>query len=366
MFRVLVIDDEIYAVKGIVDGIAWERLDVTEVYEAYHAKEAKAILEKIPIDLMICDINMPEENGLELLEWAKARYAGLEAVFLTCHADFNYARKALQLGSCDYLLKPVIYDEMEEVLRKHFIRILKERNNQQDMESFRKYYNIEEEWRSLLVTGDKHHAGQLIKETLDWIAGRNDSRKTLIKVYKSILQIAFYILKEKGMTAEDLNSLELSLEGHEITCTDEQFKQWLENIIAVVCTDSAADGYRPLKNSIVYELQRYIQQNLDKKLTRDELSEYVHLNESYLSRLFHKETGISLSDYIMQERMKRARELISETNEPIYGIANQLCYDNFSYFSRIFKKIYKITPQEYRKKYFNLYLRKEQMNNTVK
>ncbi len=351
MFRVLVIDDEFYAVKGIIDGIEWGKLDVSEVFEAYHAREAKAILGKVPIDLIICDINMPEENGLELLEWAKTQYPELEAVFLTCHTDFSYVRKALQLGSCDYLLKPVIYEEMEEVLRKNFERILRKRSNQQNMESFKKYYGIEEQWKNLLGTGDKENVDSLIQQTMELISSRNDNRGTLTKIYQTILQIAVYVLNKKDINLDHLNRLQLSLEGHEITCTDEQFKQWMKDVIAVVCGNTS-DTNRIQKNSIVTELQKYIQQNLSKKLTREDLSEYVHLNESYLSRLFHKETGMSLSDYILQERMKKARELISETDKPIYGIANQLCYDNFSYFAKMFKKVYNITPQEYRKKYY--------------
>lgn len=349
MFRVLVVDDEIYAVKGIVDGINWSRLDVTEIFEAYHAREAKAILQSKQVDLIVCDINMPEENGLELLEWAKLNYPELEAVFLTCHTDFSYVRKALQLGSCDYLLKPVIYEEMEEVLLKNFERILKVRSNHREMESFKKYYTIEEEWKRLLESGDRQDAGDLIEQTLEWVKSRDDNSGTLIKVHQSIIQTAIYILKKRNMRLDDLNSLELSLEGHEIICTGEQFRQWMENVIDVVCV-SQAEQYRFQKNSIVYELQKYIRQNLNRRLTREELSEYVHLNESYLSRLFHKETGMSLSDYILQERMKKAKELISETDEPIYGIANQLCYDNFSYFSKMFKRVYNIMPQEYRKK----------------
>ncbi len=188
---------------------------------------------------------------------------------------------------------------------------------------------------------------------MDWISCRKDNKGTLIKVYQSILQTAVFVQKKKGMSLDNLSSLELSMDGHEITCSDEQFKQWMENIIKVVCTNAGNNENRYQKNSIVHELQRYIQQNLNRKLTREELSEYVHLNESYLSRLFHKETGMSLSDYILQERMKLAKVLISESDMPIYGIANQLCYDNFSYFAKMFKKVYNLTPQEYRKKYFS-------------
>lgn len=350
MFRVLVVDDEMYAVKGIVGGIDWRRLDVSETFEAYHAREAKAILENIAIDLMICDINMPEENGLELLEWAKTNCPGLETIFLTCHADFNYARKALQLGSCDYLLKPVIYEDLEEVLRKNFERILSRKSNQKNMESYRDYYSIEENWKSLMENGELRQTDELIGQTLAWIRSRSDSKEDLNKVYQSIFQIAVYVIKKKGFSFHELNALELNMQGHEGTYTEEDFKQRLRSIISVVCGDTA-DENRLRENSIVFELKRYIRQNLHNRMTRDELSEHVHLNESYLSRLFHKETEMSLSDYILKERMKKAGELIAETDEPISEIANKLCYDNFSYFSKMFRKVYNVTPQEYRKKY---------------
>jgi YesN/AraC family two-component response regulator len=359
LFHVLVVDDEIYAVKGIIDGIDWGRLEVSETFEAYNAREAKAILETKPIDLMICDISMPEENGLELLEWAKAHCLEPETLFLTCHADFDYARKALQLGSCDYLLKPVIYEEMEEVLRKNFERIRNKRSNQKNMESYKNYYSIEEKWKSLLESGERQQAAELIGQTLAWIKSRSDSREDRIKIHQSILQIAVYVLRKKGLRLQDLKNLETEMEadakgngtgGNGADYTDEQFRQRLESIVSVCC-DAVADESKFRENSIVFELKKYIKQNLDKRISREELSEHVHLNESYLSRLFHQKTGMPLSDYILQERMKKAGELMSETDEPISEIANKLCYDNFSYFSKMFRKVHAMTPQEYRKKY---------------
>ena len=229
---------------------------------------------------------------------------------MTCHADFDYARKALQLGSCDYLLKPVLYEEMEEVLRKNFECILRKRSNQEDMESFKKYYSIEEKWKVLLSSEEQQGAEDLISLTLGWIKDHNDQGATLIKVHQSILQIAVYALNTKGMTLDKINSLESSFEVNDFPCTEGQFVKWLQDIIATICTGSALGESELPENGIVYELQKYIQQNLSQRLTRDELSEHVYLNGSYLSRLFHKETGMSLSDYILQERMKKAEELI--------------------------------------------------------
>lgn len=350
LYHVLVVDDEMYAVKGIIEGINWSRLKVSETFEAYNAREAKAILEKRPVDLMICDITMPEESGLELVEWAKTKCPELETIFLTCHADFNYARKALQLGSRDYLLKPVIYEEMEEVLHKNFERILSKRSDQKNMESYKNYFSIEEKWKALLECGEKQKAGELIGQTLAWIRNSDDSSENTVKVYQSIMQTAVYILRRKGLRSENLRVLEPDTEGGETSFTDDQLRQRLESIV-ILCCDAMDDENKFRDNSIVFEVKKYIKQNLGKKITREELSVRVHLNESYLSRLFHQKTGMSLSEYILKERMKKAGELISETDEPIYEIANKLCYDNFSYFSKMFRKVYDITPAEYRKKY---------------
>ncbi|CDN45355.1 hypothetical protein BN871_HG_00010, partial [Paenibacillus sp. P22] len=96
--KALIVDDEIYAVKGLMAGVSWQEAGIDEVYEAYHADMAKEMLRKHDIDIMICDIEMPEQSGLELMEWVKEEGMRLETVVLTCHSEFRYAQKALQLG----------------------------------------------------------------------------------------------------------------------------------------------------------------------------------------------------------------------------------------------------------------------------
>ena len=74
------------------------------------------------------------------------------------------------------------------------------------------------------------------------------------------------------------------------------------------------------------------------------------MNPEYLSRLFKKVKGISLSDYIVQEKLKIAISLLEGTNLPVSVIATNIGYTNFSYFTQVFKKVYGISPSEYRQK----------------
>ena len=109
---VLVIDDQIHVVDGILSEVDWDGLGIETVWKAYSAAEAKGILLLNQVDIMLCDIEMPGENGLSLLKWTLDQGMETECIFLTAHADFVYARTAMQLGSFDYILQPARYEDI--------------------------------------------------------------------------------------------------------------------------------------------------------------------------------------------------------------------------------------------------------------
>ena len=101
MYSLLIVDDEKIAVDGLKTIIDWDRAGISSIYTAFSRDQAEEIFEAHDIDILISDIEMPQGSGLELLEWVKNNYPETEAFFLTCHADFIYAKQAIQLGSID-------------------------------------------------------------------------------------------------------------------------------------------------------------------------------------------------------------------------------------------------------------------------
>lgn len=116
--NLLIVDDQKTIVKGLRDGIDWKTAGIDEVHTACSAREAKLVLMNFDIEILLTDIEMPEENGMELLEWTKTRYPEIVAIFLTSHADFEYARQALKLGSFDYILQPARYEDVQHVVER--------------------------------------------------------------------------------------------------------------------------------------------------------------------------------------------------------------------------------------------------------
>lgn len=133
-------------------------------------------------------------------------------------------------------------------------------------------------------------------------------------------------------------------------CLDlEQLRQLTISGIQELC-----DQYRKQlaggRSPAIMQAKNYINQHYREKIYLPVLAEHVQLNHQYLSVLFKKETGISISDYIAQVRMEQARFLLRNTTDSIQSIAEAVGYADPQYFSRRFHQTVGISPQTYRTK----------------
>ena len=257
--NLLAVDDQVNVVRSIAAGIAWHNIGIEQVFQAFSVAQAKKIFQEHPVDILLCDIEMPTENGFDLLNWIHSEGYEVECIFLTAHADFTYAKEAIRMESFDYILKPVRYSEIESVVSRAMKKIEAKR---------------------------------------------------------------------------DLNRL-----AH--------VGKQIENQALPSFTNPETEEDESVKR--MQQVKRYIARNLDCDLKRDEIAESVHLNPNYLSRLFTRMEGISLKDYITQEKMRMARELIKTTRFSISIIAMKVGYTNISHFSQVYRQYFGISPSEERK-----------------
>lgn len=101
--------------KNILD---WESLSFAPPYLAYSVKDAKEIINSHRIHILISDIEMIGADGFALVDWVQENYPNILRIFLTNHARFDYAQKAIRLGISEYLLKPVNEQSLTELLKK--------------------------------------------------------------------------------------------------------------------------------------------------------------------------------------------------------------------------------------------------------
>lgn len=170
VMNVLIVDDQIHVVKGAVTGVNWNSLHIRNVYEAFSFQEAREIFLKHDINILICDIEMPYENGIELVTWVKQCYPGTESIFLTSHANFEYAQAAVKLGCFDYLIQPVRYAELEACIQRAVSHILLNRETS-ELSRYGSYWAGRKEsltkqyLRILLLHGHILDSTELLKDT---------------------------------------------------------------------------------------------------------------------------------------------------------------------------------------------------------
>jgi two-component system response regulator YesN len=525
--NVLVVDDQREVVEGIKNGVCWSKFDINEVHYCYNVVQAKQLMQEHKIHILLSDIEMPMESGLELFAWTRKNYPDIQGIFLTSHAEFQYAKEALKLGSFDYILQPAKYEEIEDAIYRVLKEIRKD-NEVKEYYEFGKYCSeekveIAEEYLMKFIKGEAKDPsrfyrllearGEVVSEdTLflpvmlqihkwqislaDWNAkllkytfsnilqelleesklsflllqmdermytvvlyskeageiastysvqeafrnlqrfcaeylaktaiylgqpsvlegvlkeyekllelGKNNvtlqskifisedamlknenlifdmsDRKRwqellskgfvnlvkhevrayfdhrvenqqinldyLLKFHQNFTMLVFSVAEEKGINAQNLFQNPGDFDGYMKSFgTLDTLLEWIDKILDLFQAKTVSEEE---EISQIKKAQEYIAANLDKNISRTEIAEQVYLNSDYLSRLFKREVGLPLKDYMISEKIKLAKKLLVTTNLSVGIIASKVGYSNFSHFTLIFKKVEGVTPNEYR------------------
>ena len=123
---ILIVDDDKLLVDKLEETVNWSKIGIDMVFTANNIRQAQKLLEEYPIEMLLCDIDMPQGNGLELLEWIRYKKLDIECAFLSSYANFAYAQMALKLSSREYLLKPISNTDLEIALLR-LVEIVKEK-----------------------------------------------------------------------------------------------------------------------------------------------------------------------------------------------------------------------------------------------
>ncbi len=510
---ILIVDDDRYLVEKLEETVQWEKIGISTVFTAYNIRQAQKLLEEVTVQILLCDIDMPQGSGLELLEWVRSRKQRTECVFLSSYANFAYAQKALRLSTREYLLKPITNQELEivlaEVVREYITEkneedvsgrktddsrfwkaffeeitghaaMLKEavregRYRREDVfyllllrvcadpradgyrrelmlfhnrlcslaAAFFKKKNAEPEavvrvletaWVLVVKKTEnqeafceisrewKKHLEYAVPQNVSMYIGQarpfmetGKSWERLEELEKRFLPGADGILEERSMrnTGEEgyerppwevwqksaggeigqicpelcerlqksfeagtltyenadrfLKELEQFLYGyfekHKLSflslfdsqefvrkerdarrslCGAQEFVRWIFGRLegSRQFTDDSRD--------VVEQVKQYIETHLGSDLSRSLLAKEVYLSQDYVSKLFKSTTGMTLPSYIAARRIERAKEYLRQSALPVSRIAMEVGYSNFSYFSKTFRDMTGMTPNEYR------------------
>lgn len=520
--NILLVDDDVNVLESLQFGVSYSELGIDKVYVAENAIEAKIILKSVPIHIMVTDIEMPNESGIDLLKWTKKENMDIVTIFCTCYADFNYAKKAVELQCFDYYLKPISFVDYEKIILKAVEKVQEEINKKKyyqygvywldDIKNRKEHfwehimlpltipdeeflmslieeskldytsnerfdvflvhiYESEKRFHSLtatmsefvvknvvneifsetcnletiikyredvyviVATNSKYMISSILHKLIDqcneflkcsirviYDVGQSlievkDCFEKLVHVWNENIgnnipliylknyqkedntysfgnlndwevylnngavdhildEIEQYLMERKQqnkLSLYQVKSLQINLiqmvstvlmknniEAHELFVNAEyeqfhkksltSYENYIEYCRFLLMKADKCINYLKENTSIIDIVKQYINDHYNEEISRNDLAKIVYLNADYLARLFKKEEGISITDYVIKIRMKKVSELLMYSDLSINEIAMKTGYDNFSYFSRICKKMLGCSPKDYRKK----------------
>lgn len=187
-----------------------------------------------------------------------------------------------------------------------------------------------------LSTGVQHKAKDSLR------AGKNSNFVLLTLISRASIDggvspdIAYDLCDFFGQRIEDANSNE------DLTRTTQDLMQ---TYFQKICECRETGGV----SSVIKNCCDYIGVHINEKLSIGDLAERAGYSEYYFSRKFKQEMGCTITEYIMQQKIERAKVLLSTTNTSILDISIELSFNSRSYFSDTFQKIVGMAPGEYRK-----------------
>lgn len=203
------------------------------------------------------------------------------------------------------------------------------------------------DWSDLLL---QRKASRLLSETDLFLNSlqhsRHATRDTLTHFYYSFLQILFSCMETTGSEMLPAFRERIAQFSVDRVCSSIQnLQEWIADALQLYeeCLVSSAE-----QDTTVATVKNYIRSHLDENLTRESLAAMVYLTPDYLSHLFKRETGFSLTNYIIYERIEEAKRLLAGTGQSIGDIATRCGFQNISYFSKQFKRFADMTPREFR------------------
>lgn len=144
MLKIVIVEDEDIIRKGLAYTIDWVSMGYVVAGEAANGEEGLEAIISLQPDVVIADIKMPKMDGITMLQKA-LEIRNFKSLILTSYAEFEYARKAIELQVSDYILKPVNEQELahtmkrlrEEIMKEHeALLVFENRDSDLDMEYY--------------------------------------------------------------------------------------------------------------------------------------------------------------------------------------------------------------------------------------
>lgn len=358
MIRLLIAEDERISRQGLSNDVDWAGNGIELLGAAENGMEAYMMALELNPDIIITDIRMPVMDGLQLIEKLHAEMPSVHFMVISAHQEFSYAQQAIKFGVDSYIVKPVdkaelilkvctvsgkILDKRSELFQKNLDYLLLTN----DIPFMQRYNALEDKLVSCCQLLQISQAEQTADEIYRLFDDVSDGQYYLSACVRQLVRLRDTDLSEgSGDVFKGIDSM---IENELLTLSHaSDILRWQKRKLQEYVNMRRLDSQSRVKQ-IVHQAETYIMEHYTSSITLKDTATHVYISQQYLSRIFRQEKGVSFIDYLNQIRVEKAKILLRSNDRPITAIAAETGYNDYKYFSNVFKKYTGETPREYRK-----------------
>lgn len=345
MLKIYLVDDEPLILEELLAIIPWEKLGYEVCGYSTDPIEAIEDIKNKQPHILISDIDMPCMNGLKMIEAVSQENPSLGVILLTAYDIFDYALQAINLQALAYLLKPVNEKECCKQLKKFRLK----KANELFCDFFKSAL-LEESSKEIIREIEKQATLlgfiQKGKRYVFASADKGDNVEHIIAEYvKDDLRLL--LLEVKDYDEDLIPDLHSQIfEGCDV------FYKYIKEVISLLNSLSEEDNSHKDVENAIGQILKDIEEDYSKKVSLGYYAEKYHYNLTYLSQQFKLYVGMTYIDYIVKFRLAKAKEFMKDRKLSINEISLKVGYEDYSHFSKIFKKYEGCSPADYRKNYY--------------
>jgi two-component system, response regulator YesN len=351
-FRVVILDDEPWSrevVKSLAD---WERLGLEVVGEADDGDAGLALIRSVDPQIVITDMRMPGMNGPELLSAISSELPEVRIVVMSGYDDFPYLRGALLSRAEDYLLKPIDPDELNRTLEKCVLALRSPGDRRPasmrtpivfaDAGVLEAYVDHRRRVFAFLLELDDEAIRTTLKQLrkfLESAPGVSLDEELANRVAHDFLLMLEEFMVRNGMTVDPSIIRPRALGELSGAEPLEAIARVFDTVIGEMKQRRGGPDRLDLA-----EVKAHIDAYYRDPLSLHSVARLFLVSKEHLSRVFRRQYGTTVNDYITGRRMQAAHELLTAGDLEIKEIALLVGYNDLAYFYRVFKKQFGMPP----------------------
>lgn len=350
--KILVLDNDRWVLNGLYRLLEHLEKDL-EITTFWSAGEAlKYALTEEPM-LVIVDVEMPEMSGLEFCHKVREHY-NPHIIIISGYDKFQYAQEAIQIGVSNYVLKPINQQEFQNLVSLELEAIREEqrvkKQNRQEIQDPRKLLMIhsyaDEIIDVLSVSYCVKDAGPLIDRAFAELGEQSCSLNEIGQFFDELLLLATVNFLAVAGQQEETDKMKLPETRVSLCGTIEEMQRAVLEYLEFICA--------AMQEQLIYKADA-IRHVTDKMLNQDcanvsldTVASALQIHRNYLSIMFKEKVGINFKDYVLNYKMRKAKQLLQDPSVKMSRIAEELGYMDVKNFSRAFKTYTGLCATDYR------------------